>query len=578
VKLLQGYHDLAVEIQEASNAGSLMHSDVSRNLAKAVSDMHGDSDSYGYYMDHAGDDQSGDVVYRSNGKTMKAPYEVSTPGDGNAAVATIDGDNAQEVQGRMVYEPVCDDGDYYSAMEAALVKEGLYTSLPLYERFVSKGERDQMSSDDFAGKGKSYPISKPEDVSAAASSIGRAGAGNYSPSALKARIIAIAKRKGWTKNLPKSWQDGGTDSKEGAKQGTTAPINLHESADGFPLQIPLAESGGSFRTTYPIKIISPGVGSSAHYSEGMLRKAVEAGRFKAGTMMYWNHPTAQQESSRPEGDLNDLAAITSKDGYWDSNGVKGPGVYAEAKVMADYAERISERAPHIGVSIRAGGTGTGKKVEGKPDLASIDYVESVDYVTRAGRGGMALAEAAKFAGLLPENSNEVDMDEAKIKQLIQEALAPQQGITATLMNEQRQREAIGVGSRTLQGVDLPMVSKERIINAVIARSLPMNEAGALDERKFAEAVIAEAQAEGRYITSLTGRGNTVRGLGESGVIPAQLTEAERTQQLAETKVNEEKREKRISEAFKVLTGNNTAAAKLAREGRPNTAAREEVLV
>ena len=84
----------------------------------------------------------------------------------------------------------------------------IYTrgGIPLVERFVSKAERDTMDEGDFAGKGKSFPIAKPGDIMAAVHSMGRAGSGNYGPAALKARIIAIAKKKGWTKYLPKAWR------------------------------------------------------------------------------------------------------------------------------------------------------------------------------------------------------------------------------------------------------------------------------------------------------------------------------------------------------------------------------------
>ena len=79
-------------------------------------------------------------------------------------------------------------------------------------------------SGDFAGKGKSFPILKASDVSwAAARSMGRAGADNYTPDVIKRNIIRIAKAKGWASELPKSWQDDSTDSKESAHrspQGT----------------------------------------------------------------------------------------------------------------------------------------------------------------------------------------------------------------------------------------------------------------------------------------------------------------------------------------------------------------------
>jgi hypothetical protein len=75
-------------------------------------------------------------------------------------------------------------------------------------RDISQKQRERLPDADFAGKGTSFPIKKPEDVSAAASSIGRAGAGNYSTDELKANIIRIAYRKGasFVAQLPEAWK------------------------------------------------------------------------------------------------------------------------------------------------------------------------------------------------------------------------------------------------------------------------------------------------------------------------------------------------------------------------------------
>lgn len=77
-------------------------------------------------------------------------------------------------------------------------------------------DRDKLSAGDFAGKNRSFPIVTPGDVSDAASSIGRAGPGNYSPDQLKSRIISIAKRKGpsFVAQLPAAWTNEKKNSEE----------------------------------------------------------------------------------------------------------------------------------------------------------------------------------------------------------------------------------------------------------------------------------------------------------------------------------------------------------------------------
>ena len=79
-----------------------------------------------------------------------------------------------------------------------------------FDRSVGGGvDRDKIPAEDFAGKNRSFPIVSPSDVADAASSIGRAGADNYSSDQLKSNIIRIAKKKGqeFVDQLPESWKD-----------------------------------------------------------------------------------------------------------------------------------------------------------------------------------------------------------------------------------------------------------------------------------------------------------------------------------------------------------------------------------
>ena len=508
VTLRAGFAALALELQEA--AGDLANSDVRSRLVDAIQDAHAGSGQYAYYLDHFGDSSDGDVAFNCGGHTYMCPYEISGGATGTAAKANLDMESKRKVIPRTTYDEVSDDDDAdgYASMSEAWRTAAVYSDVPLYERFVSKKERDAADEGDFAGKGKSFPILKPADVMAAVHSMGRAGSGNYGPAALKANIIRIAKKKGWTQYLPKAWQgDGG---KEAARPATgAAGLRLVEGAAAqWCAPIALAEAA---RSTYPVKIISPGTGTMAHYPQEVLERDGPK-VIKAGTLMYWNHATDAEEAARPEGDLDRLAAILTKDAVWQANGPKGPGLYSEAKVMADYATKVEERAPFIGLSIRGGGKGSGRTVNGKPELASLDYVESVDYVTRAGRGGMALAEAARGAGLLdagtPANSDgEVTgMTDAE-KQQLKEAL----GLSQTLLEKERRREAIAEGAKYLQGISLPSAMKELTMENVLREALPIKD-NQLDVAKLREAIDREAKRVGAAYGQATGLG-TVYGMG-----------------------------------------------------------------
>ena len=512
--LRAGTAEVAIRIQEAMD--DLTSNDVRQRLSDAVRVATKDTNNWAYYVDHTGDDESGDVYYSCGGDVMCSPYEMSKSGD-NAPKAVIHHDQGMKVVPRTIYEPEADDADEYATMSESAK---LYDKALLYERFISKDERDAADTSDFAGKGKSFPILKPGDVTAAAHALGRAGSGNSSASTIKSNIIAIAKRKGWTKYLPKTWQDGESKPKESAT-GNTTGLRLVESS-AFIGDIPIREAA---RTSYPILMISPGTGSSAHYPAEVLKKAAESGVFKAKTFMYWNHPTQAQESARPEGDLNDLAAITTSDGEYRENGPKGPGVYAEAKVMADYADKIAERAPHIGLSIRAGGTSSGKTVNGKPVLASIDHVESVDYVTKAGRGGMALAESEKFTKLLESfnEGGEVEMTEAEGNKL-KESLAATQAINERLLKRALRADALELAGAVLATTSLNEVQRKFVSELVVGtadapREIAMKD-GVMDAAKVTEAVNAAAKS---YSATLPTSGG-VRGMG-AGITVVQESEA-----------------------------------------------------
>jgi hypothetical protein len=337
-----------------------------------------------------------------------------------------------------------------------------------------------------------------------------------------------------------------------------ADLKLSESAVSF-VGFSLREAATKDRTSYPVKLIDPGTGSSAHYPAAVLKKAAEAGTFKAGTLMFWNHPTAIEEASRPEGDLNNLAAILTSPGVWKDNGPKGPGVYGEAKVMADYSTKVAERAPHIGLSIRAGGKGSGRLVDGKPELASIDYVESVDYVTRAGRGGLALAEAARDAGILDDsqilNEGATEMDATEIKKL-QESLAAQTAINQGLLRRALRADAIELGTAVLATTSLTEAQRRFVIDMTVGhaaapRDIPVTEAGAIDPVKLTESFNAHAKA---YAATLPNPG--VSGMGP-GAGPRLVETAE------QVAARESRQKNELAQDFETLVelGLDEAAAK-----------------
>ena len=533
-KLSGAYLIVGLKLQEASMAAS----DIGRKLSDAVSAAHQGTGKYAYYTDHMGDGESGDVIYECSGDTMSCPYEMQDNGDGVAPTANLDLDSAKKVQRTVSYLDVPDETEaaHYSAMSEAWKRDRIYSSLPLdlYERFVSKGERDKMDASDFAGKGKSFPINKPADVMAALHSIGRAGPGNYGPAKLRANILAIAKRKGFP--LPKSAKEDASEAARHAAGG----LRLVESAATLET-IVLREA----RADYPIKLIAPGKGASAFYPADVLKRDGPK-VFAAGTHVYLNHATAAEEAARPEGDVRNLAGVLTSAAEYRETDPKGPGLYARMKVFADHAQTVEEKAPHVGMSIRASGVAEsgGKLRDGLPVLKELTSAESVDVVTRPGAGGMILTEAARHA----VNTQEASMDAEELK-LLRESVA-------RLSGKETRREAIQEGARILRDVSLPDAAKEYVIETVLKESLPMKD-GALDITKFTEAVNAEARRFGAAI----GAGPGVTGMGAAAAV-VEITEAQRKAQADAEKADEAM----CKESWATLLDGDTKLADIAVRG------------
>lgn len=139
-----------------------------------------------------------------------------------------------------------------------------------------------------------------------------------------------------------------------------------------------------------IGLISPGWGSSGYYSQQVLESAATAKIFPAGTQMFLDHPSESEQYDRPERSVRDLAAILTGDATWD-----GEQLVGEAQVFGPYVDMLTDptMATAIGVSIRASAQASIGEAEGRKGQIITELVsaESVDFVTKAGRGGKILA-------------------------------------------------------------------------------------------------------------------------------------------------------------------------------------------
>ena len=553
--LRSGFILIAQRLQEAAD---MAHSTVRNMLSDAVHDAHRGTGKWASYVDHTGDGETGDCIYNCDGDMKSAPYEIQNLGGKTAA--RLDTSNAKKVNSVITYPEQADDDDHYAAMEESLKTAKFYDGgLPLYERFISKADRDKADEADFAGKGKSFPILKSGDVEAAVHAMGRAGSDNHPPAKLKANIIAIAKRKGWTSELPKSWR--GTDATEAARQTEGGALKLVETT-AWAEELLLSESVAA-GVEREIRIIVPCKGSTAVYTESALKKSAPA--FKSGTQMFINHATRAEESARPEGDWRKLAGQLTSDAVYSESHKNGPGLYAKAKFVNSMAPEIIEKASMSGVSIRANGTQaveSGKPLvqHGLPVLDRITNVESIDIVTKAGAGGLILTEAARAEN----QGDDMTLQEAQalVAKEVKAALAP---YAANDLREAAKKE----GKAILESVSWPKSAKKRLIQECL-KTIPVKEDGSLDAEKWRALVVSESKEFGAVLAEASGSGN-VRGMGDSSPFATPITEAQREEQrLAEKR--QRKDGERLHEAGKsvftrLMGGNSEAAAAAVSKGR-----------
>lgn len=164
------------------------------------------------------------------------------------------------------------------------------------------------------------------------------------------------------------------------------PKPLHESTTLVEATTTADQESGVLE----VEFITAGWGSSGYYS----REVVEAAAplFPVGTHLYFDHPSATEDSDRPERSVRDLAAVVTEAGAFNtaSGGVRG-----KVKPLKPYRDLLTDEAftKNVGLSIRGSATDIAVgEAEGRtgPIIEGLADISSVDFVTRAGRGGRVL--------------------------------------------------------------------------------------------------------------------------------------------------------------------------------------------
>lgn len=155
-------------------------------------------------------------------------------------------------------------------------------------------------------------------------------------------------------------------------------------------------------------------GSSGYYPAETLR-LYGASAFPAGTQIYFDHPSATEESDRPERSVRDLAGILLDDARYE-DGPDGKGLFGRIQFFENVRDQVRAMAQYIGLSIRANGhveeTAQGRIVR---SLQGI----SIDLVTRAGAGGRLIRMSESTTGTT--NTNNASISNAGISAAVTNA-------------------------------------------------------------------------------------------------------------------------------------------------------------
>ena len=322
--------------------------------------------------------------------------------------------------------------------------------------------------------------------------------------------------------------------------GAGQAYDLHEVA--------LREAAVAPDGTFDACLVTPGWGSSGYYSESVLKRDGPK-IFTPGLQMFFNHATEAEQQARPEGDVLNLGATLAGQATWRDHGWKGPGLYAPARAIETEISRINALAPAIGLSINAYGIGRMGEADGRKGIIieSLTGADSVDFVTRAGRGGQILLResATKETRTMADDTFTGQLNNAALQSL-QESVRLLQEQNAKLFREAQISQGRDLIRACLNQADLPVLARGKLAESL---QPTMAADGSLDRSATLAVIESAINAEAIYLAQITGRGN-VAGMG--GTASATLTK--------------EAAQARLAKAFNRI-GLTESAAVAAAEGR-----------
>ncbi len=218
------------------------------------------------------------------------------------------------------------------------------------------------------------------------------------------------------------------------------------------------------KTRWKARIIGVGKGSKAHYTQEAIESAVAA--FPVGTKVNADHASWREKDDRPEGSVKTMIGVVATEPVAESD-----GAYAEIEFIDEWAPKIEQIAPYVGLSIHAQAMWDTEADDGLPVVNTFvpNPLNTVDVVTVAGAKG-ALLEVMEsldcdIMGSVTENER-IDRgmkpeDIAAIVAGITEALKPE-----PVEESETETPDLSTVTEAIIASELPDVARKQVFAAI----------------------------------------------------------------------------------------------------------------
>lgn len=232
---------------------------------------------------------------------------------------------------------------------------------------------------------------------------------------------------------------------------------VSESANGALNQV-------TGKKRWKARIVGVGKGSKAHYTSEAIASAVTA--FPVGTKVNADHMSWREKEDRPEGSVKTLIGVISSEPVAEAD-----GAYAEVEFIDEWAAKMEQIAPYVGLSIHAQAAWDSEAEDGLPIVTEFipNPLNTVDVVTVAGAKGKLIEAMESIDCGIMDSVTENERIEKGMKP--EDIAAIVAGITEALKPEpveESESEAPDLSTVTeaIIASELPDVARKQVFAAI----------------------------------------------------------------------------------------------------------------